>query len=195
MLNHYWSVHDHSVCCCSFDAKPFNCTELLKSYLAVGNRIINCHRQTNRNRHNWNIWQNIWSTFFIRITSVFSSIRVKKNTLHLYSMCGSQGRIKGGQLPLAPAARGPPWWNLFISNKILVWKILVFQKGYKNTTLYNIPSGESRIIFLPERSSIYQYRPEISAIIVQKQSRTRLLFAHHLLYILKTQKMYCAFWK
>jgi len=56
-------------------------------------------------------------------------------------------------------------------------------------------SGESRIIFLPERSSIYQYRPEISAIIVKKQSRTRLLFAHPLLYILKTQKMYCAFRK
>jgi len=56
-----------------------------------------------------------------------------------------------------------------------------------------IISGESRIIFLPERSSIYQYRPEISAIIVKKQSRTRLLFAHPLLYILKTQKMYCAF--
>jgi len=54
-------------------------------------------------------------------------------------------------------------------------------------------SGESRIIFLPERSSIYQYRPEISAIIVKKQSRTRLLFAHPLLYILKTQKMYWAF--
>jgi len=54
-------------------------------------------------------------------------------------------------------------------------------------------SGESRIIFLPERSSIYQYRHEISAIIVTKQSRTRLLFAHPLLYILKTQKIYCAF--
>jgi len=56
-------------------------------------------------------------------------------------------------------------------------------------------SGESRIIFLPERSSIYQYRPEISAIIVKKHSRTRLLFARPLLYISKTQKMYCAFWK
>ena len=54
-------------------------------------------------------------------------------------------------------------------------------------------SGESRIIFLLERSSIYQYRPEISAIIVKKQSRTRLLFVQPLLYILKTQKMYCAF--
>jgi len=49
-------------------------------------------------------------------------------------------------------------------------------------------SGESRIIFLPERSSIYQYRPEISAIIVKKQSKTRLLFAHPLLHISKTQK-------
>jgi len=54
----------------------------------------------------------------------------------------SQGRIKRGQwgqLPQAPAARYPPWWNLFVSNKILVWKIFVVQKRYKNTTLYYIP--------------------------------------------------------
>jgi len=36
----------------AFDAKAFNDTELLKPYLAGGNRIINCHRQTNRNTHN-----------------------------------------------------------------------------------------------------------------------------------------------
>ena len=36
----------------AIDAKALNCTELLESYLAGGNRIINCHRQTNRNRHN-----------------------------------------------------------------------------------------------------------------------------------------------
>ena len=36
----------------AFDAKALNCTELLESYLAGGNRIINCHRKTNRNRHN-----------------------------------------------------------------------------------------------------------------------------------------------
>jgi len=63
----------------------------------------------------------------------------------------------------------------------------------QSQNVHKLPSGESRIIFLPEQSSIYQYRPEISAIIVKKQSRTRLHFAHPLLYILKTQKMYCAF--
>ena len=31
----------------AFDAKALTCTELLES-----NRIINCHRQTKRNRHN-----------------------------------------------------------------------------------------------------------------------------------------------
>jgi len=36
----------------AFDAKALNCTKLLESYLAGGNRIIDCHRQTNRNRHN-----------------------------------------------------------------------------------------------------------------------------------------------
>jgi len=49
-------------------------------------------------------------------------------------------------------------------------------------------SGESRIIFLPERSSICQYRPEISAIIVKTQSRARLVLAHPVLYIVKTPK-------
>ena len=74
----------------AFDAKALNCTELLESYLADGNRIINCHRQTNRNRHNWNIWYNTW--LFIRITSVFSYLYCKRTyTLHLYSM---RGRIK-----------------------------------------------------------------------------------------------------
>jgi len=31
----------------AFDANALDCTELLESYLAVANRIINCHRQTN----------------------------------------------------------------------------------------------------------------------------------------------------
>jgi len=79
----------------AFDAKALNCTDLLKSYLAGRNRIINCHRQANRYRHNWNIWQNTWSTFFTRITSVFSYLCSKKtNTLHLYSMCGGIKTLK-----------------------------------------------------------------------------------------------------
>jgi len=76
----------------AFDAKALNCTELLESYLAGGNRIINCHRQTNRNRHNWNIWHNTGSTLFVRITSVFSYLYCNKtNTLHL---CSVRGGIK-----------------------------------------------------------------------------------------------------
>ena len=79
----------------AFNAKALNCTELLESYLAGGNRIINCHRQTNRNRHNWNIWQYSWSTFFIRITSVFSYLYCKKtDTLHLYGMSGGIKTLK-----------------------------------------------------------------------------------------------------
>jgi len=54
-------------------------------------------------------------------------------------------------------------------------------------------SGESRIIFLPERSSIWQYPCKISAINVKKQSRTRLLLTHPVLYILKIQKTYGTF--
>ena len=71
------------------------CRELMESYLAGGNRIINFHRQTNRNRHNWNIWHSTWSTLFIRITSVFSYLYCKKtNTLHLCSMRGGIKTLK-----------------------------------------------------------------------------------------------------
>jgi len=49
-------------------------------------------------------------------------------------------------------------------------------------------------MFLPEWSTICQYRPEISTIIVKKQWRERLLLAHPVLYILKTQNMCCTFW-
>jgi len=79
----------------AFDAKALNCAELLESYLAGENRIINCHRQTNRNRQNWNIWHSTWSTLFIRITSVFSYLYCKKtNTLHLCSMRGGTKTLK-----------------------------------------------------------------------------------------------------
>ena len=42
-----------------------------------------------------------------------------------------QGRIKGGAMgaiaPGPPLEGGPPWWTLFVSNKILVWKIPWFR--------------------------------------------------------------------
>jgi len=41
----------------------------------------------------------------------------------------------GGNCPGPPTKRGLPWSHWFVSNKILVWKIFVIQKRYKNTTL------------------------------------------------------------
>jgi len=66
------------------------------------------------------------------------------------------------------------------------------RKGYVAETrcVRLVTSGESRIIFLPERSGICQYPPKISAINIKKQSRARLLLAHPVLYILKIQKTY-----
>ena len=80
----------------AFDAKALNCTELLESYLAGGNRITNGDRQTNWNRHNWNIWQNTWFMFFIWIISVFSYLCLKKNnhTAPGYSICGGIKTLK-----------------------------------------------------------------------------------------------------
>ena len=65
----------------------------------------------------------------------------------------------------------------------------------KQTMDKYLSSGESRIIFLPERSSICQYPPKLSAISIKKQSRARLLLAHPVLYILNLQKTYGTFWK
>jgi len=62
------------------------------------------------------------------------------------------------------------------------------------TIVWPAGSGESRIIFLAERSSICQYPPKISAINIKKQSRARPLLAHPVLYILKIQKN-GTFWK
>jgi len=64
----------------AFDAKALNCTELLEPYLANGNRIINCYRQTNRNRHNWNIGHNTWFTFFYKNHICFLICVKKTNT-------------------------------------------------------------------------------------------------------------------
>jgi len=69
------------------DAKAFNCTGVLISYLSGGSRIFNCHRLTNRKRHKWNIWENTWPMVFIRITSVFSYLCSKKQTHCTYIVC------------------------------------------------------------------------------------------------------------
>jgi len=71
----------------AFDAKALNCTELLKSYLAGGNRIIKCYRQTDRNRHNWNIWQNTRSTFFYKTHICFFLFVLRKQTHCTYIVC------------------------------------------------------------------------------------------------------------
>ena len=47
-----------------------------------------------------------------------------------------KGRIKGGIFPGPPTARSPRWWNLIVSNKILVWKIVVVQKRYNSAIIF-----------------------------------------------------------
>ena len=70
----------------AFDAKALNCTELLESYLTGWNRSINCHRQTNRNRHNWNMTQYKVYALYKNHICIFYLYCKKGNTLHLYSM-------------------------------------------------------------------------------------------------------------
>ena len=75
--------------------------------------------------------RNMWSVHFILSIVIWTP-------LALQLMAGTRAGLRGGNgdnCPGPPAARGPPWWNLFVSNKILVWKIFVIQKWHKNTTL------------------------------------------------------------
>jgi len=70
-INHYWSAHDHCACCW-FWRKSFQLHGFVEFLYSWREQDFNFRSQTNRNRHNWNIWQNTWPTFFTRITSVFS---------------------------------------------------------------------------------------------------------------------------
>ena len=82
-----------------------------------------------------------------------------------------------------------------IKSLLECWKVCQTYHASKFSHFNVLNSGERRIIFLPERSSICQYPCKISAINVKKQSRARLLLTHPVLHILKIHKMYGAFWK
>jgi len=76
----------------AFDAKALNDTESLNSYLAGGNRIINCHSpQANQPKcpQLKTLTKHMVYVFFYKNHICFSYLCLKKtNTLHLYSMCG-----------------------------------------------------------------------------------------------------------
>ena len=58
----------------------------LLNLLAGGKRIINFHRQTNRKRHDWHIWQNTWPVFYKYHTCFFLSMLNKaKHTAHMWA--------------------------------------------------------------------------------------------------------------
>ena len=86
------------------------------------------------------------------------------------------------------------WWSIVIV--CALWNVTIRCHLYVSKPTFwrsLLTSGESRIIFLPERSSICQHPCKISAINVKKQSRAHLLLTHPVLYILKIQKTYGAF--
>ena len=86
ILNHYWSAHDHCAFCC-LRHKSIQMHGIVE--ILLGNRFINCYMRINRNRDNWNIWQNTWPTFFYKNhICFFLSAYKKTNTLHHYNMCG-----------------------------------------------------------------------------------------------------------
>jgi len=67
-------------------------------------------------------------------TAKFQSPALLSWTKGFEPLCQFLAQSRGGlsegdgcNCPGPPAARGPPWWNLFVSNKILVWKISWFR--------------------------------------------------------------------
>ena len=87
----------------------------------------------------------VWQAWFVPRAPLWQGRKIAWQKLEFvtyvffnFYFASHQGRIKGaqrGDCPGPPAAKGPPWWNLFVSNEILVSKIFVIQKRYKNTTL------------------------------------------------------------
>jgi len=48
---------------------------------------------------------------------------LQSNVQAYYLLAGPD--YSGGNCPGPSAPRGPPWWHLFVSNKIFVWNIVV----------------------------------------------------------------------
>jgi len=76
----------------AFDAKALNCTELFKSYLAVGSRIINCHQPKSSQLKC--LTKHMAYGFYKKHICFFLSVFKKTNTLHLYSMCSGIKTLK-----------------------------------------------------------------------------------------------------
>ena len=93
-----------------------------------------------------------WSKTYIKVNASF----LEKVTNYLRNLCSlpvtlltrlglinhnswTQGRIKWGETgaiaPGPPLQGGPPWWQIFVLNKIPLSKIVI-HKRYKNTKIY-----------------------------------------------------------
>jgi len=162
----------------AFDAKALNCTELLESYLAGENRIINCHRQSNRNRHNWNIWHSTWFTLFIRITSVFSYLYCKKtNTLHLYSMRGGTKTLKHNvRTTLQFSYHGCKYLThtsktRHVKRTCRDWRLLVIAEVPTSWGVNLVVAGAQ--VGLPTK------QPDVLKLPSQSKAKQRLLFANN----------------
>jgi len=70
----------------AFDARAFNCTELFKSYLARGNRIIYCHQPKSPQLKC--LTKHMVYSFYKNHICFFLSVFKKTNTLHLYMCSG-----------------------------------------------------------------------------------------------------------
>ena len=125
--------------------------------LAGGNRIINCHRQTNRNRHNWKFNKTHSLRFFKNHICFFLPVLKKTNSLHIYSMCGGIKTLKHSvtsTLQLAYNAHGCK--NLTHTSKIglrhvsSAWlhKLIITNLSYQSQTRFCHFLAVPRSLFL-----------------------------------------------
>ena len=76
----------------------------LKTFYELGNH--GCNANPNLITFSWDMWHPLFQTIF-----------------DFPTRAGLRGRAKGAIAPGPPLQGRPPRWNLFVSNKILVWKI------------------------------------------------------------------------
>ena len=118
---------------------------------------------------------------FCNVTNILQ--RYFEKSLQAYR-AGLRGGATGAIAPGPPLQGGPPWWNLFVSNEILGWKIFVIQKRYKNTTLlysYVLSSMKgTQQQLITQKTALRNRKPQKTALVYSANSLSTEIIVHAL---------------